>query len=151
MTLTIEKADLRHVADVARLFDLYRQFYECEPDLEAARQFITARLERNESDVFIAVREGVVCGFTQLYPSFCSVELLKIYILYDLYVDEPQRNAGVGAALMDQATRWARENGAGRIDLLTARDNFVGQRLYERKGYEIANEEFLAYSLYVDA
>ncbi len=147
--MLIEKAEQRHIEDIARLFDLYRQFYECEPDLRAARDFITQRMEREESDIFVAVVDGDVCGFTQLYPSFCSVELLKIYILYDLYVDAPRRRTGVGAALMDRAAMWAKENGAGRIDLLTARDNFTGQRLYERKGYEITNEEFLAYSVYV--
>ena len=147
--LLIEKAGAEHLDDVARLFDLYRQFYECEPDLDSARSFLAERLDRGESDVFIAIKDGTICGFTQLYASFCSVELLKIYILYDLYVDAPYRGAGVGAALMDKAAAWAEENGAGRIDLLTAKDNYVGQRLYERKGYELANENFFAYSYYL--
>ena len=148
--MRIEKAGLEQVDAVARLFDLYRQFYECAPDLASARTYIGARLERDESDVFVAVKDGEICGFTQLYPSFCSVELMKIYILYDLFVDEPHRRSGVGAALMDRAAEWARENGAGRIDLLTAKDNYTGQKLYERKGYRIENENFFAYSFYVE-
>ncbi|MEM1175643.1 MAG: GNAT family N-acetyltransferase [Pseudomonadota bacterium] len=148
--MRIEKAEQRHIEQVARLFDLYRQFYQCDPDLHAARTFITERIERGESDIFVARIDDDIVGFTQLYPSFCSVELMKIYILYDLYVDEAHRRTGIGDALMDRAARWARENDAGRIDLLTAHDNHAGQRLYERKGYEITNQEFHAYAYYVN-
>ena len=87
-------------------------------------------------------------GFTQLYKSFCSVEAIKIYILYDLYVDADVRNGGIGAQLMNRATEYAREKGAKRLDLETAKDNYPGQHLYEKLGYVKVNEEFFAYSLY---
>ncbi|MEM9403684.1 MAG: GNAT family N-acetyltransferase [Pseudomonadota bacterium] len=148
--MRIVKAGKAQVGGIARLFDLYRHFYDCEPDLDAATAFIQARYDGDESTLFAAVDDDDVLGFTQLYPSFCSVELMKIYILYDLYVDAPFRQSGIGAALMDAAADWARANNAGRIDLLTAKDNITGQRLYERKGYEIANENFHAYSCYLD-
>jgi len=31
--MDIVKAGREHIAEVSRLFDLYRQFYECDPDL----------------------------------------------------------------------------------------------------------------------
>ena len=46
-----------------------------------------------------------------MYPSFCSVDAVKIYILYDLYVDDSGRNLGVGASLMDKAKSYARAEG----------------------------------------
>ncbi|MGY8796149.1 MAG: GNAT family N-acetyltransferase, partial [Woeseiales bacterium] len=84
--MEIVKADGRHIAEVSRLFDLYRQFYECDADLDLATRFITERIERDESDIFVAVLDEKAGGFVQLYPSFCSVDAVKIYILYDLYV-----------------------------------------------------------------
>jgi ribosomal protein S18 acetylase RimI-like enzyme len=48
---------------------------------------------------------------------------------------------------MERATRYARESGAARLDLLTAKDNFSGQALYESLGYVKTNEDFFAYSL----
>ena len=145
------KATQDHVHEVARLFDLYRQFYECEPDLELAREFIAARMEHGESTIFIALGDdSEVMGFTQLYPSFCSVEAVKILILYDLYVDTTYRKSGVGEALMNRATEYGRECGVARIDLLTARTNIPGQTLYEKLGYVRTNQDFFAYSLALD-
>ena len=88
-------------------------------------------------------------GFVQLYPSFCSVETIKIFILHDLYVDECGRKSGIGEALMNKATEFAKESGASRIDLLTAFDNHAGQNLYEKLGYRRVLEDFYAYSLKV--
>ena len=82
-----------------------------------------------------------------MYPSFCSVEAVKIQILYDLYVDLGFRKQGLGRRLMEQATQYARESGASRLDLLTAKDNFSGQALYESLGYVKTNQDFFAYSL----
>lgn len=147
--MEISKATREHVPEVARLFDLYRQFYACEPDLPLATRYITDRIERGESDIFVATEGASASGFVQLYPSFCSVEAIRIYILYDLYVDVHRRRAGIGERLMNAATAWATSSGAARLDLLTAHDNVAGQRLYEKLGYRKANEGFQAYSLYV--
>ena len=145
--MKIVKATKTHIPEVARLFDLYRQFYECDADIELASNYISERLENNESTIFIAIDDEKVCGFVQLYPSFCSVEAVRILILYDLYVDASGRNKGTGALLMNRASEYADEQGAARLDLLTGKDNYPGQHLYEKLGYEKANEEFYAYSL----
>ena len=148
--MEIVKANQEHIDEVSRLFDLYRQFYECTPDLELATRFISERIERDESDIFVAYEGDKASGFVQLYPSFCSVDAVKIYILYDLYVDANKRNMGLGEKLMNVATEWARSNGAARLDLLTAHDNLIGQHLYEKLGYKRDLEDFYAYSLQVD-
>lgn len=147
--IELKLAAMRDVAEVSRLFDLYRQFYECEPDLELATDFISKRIANGESTIFVARDGEQALGFVQLYPSFCSVEAIKIQILYDLYVDASARKHGLGEQLMNKASQFARESGASRVDLLTAHSNTIGQRLYEKLGYQIANEDFHAYSLYL--
>ena len=147
--MNIEIATIEHTSEVARLFDLYRQFYECEPDLNLATEFIAARIANDESRIFVAMDGEKALGFVQLYPSFCSVEAFKIQILYDLYVDAEVRADGVGEMLMNRASEFARDGGAKRVDLLTGHSNKIGQHLYEKLGYEIANEDFHAYSLYL--
>ena len=147
--MNIENAEQRHLAEVSRLFDLYRQFYECEPDLEIATDFISARIRNGESKIFVAMDGAKALGFVQLYPSFCSVEAIRIQILYDLYVDAAARKLGVGEQLMNRASEFARESGASRVDLLTAHSNVIGQHLYEKLGYHIADQDFHAYSLYL--
>lgn len=145
--MKIIKANLNNLSDVARLFDLYRQFYECPSDTALATRFIKERMENSESDIFLAVCGNSACGFVQLYPSFCSVQAVKIYILYDLYVETAYRNSGLGESLMNRATQWAQENNAARLDLLTAKTNKIGQYLYEKLGYKRVHDDFNAYSL----
>ena len=145
--MEIIRANQVHISDVSRLFDLYRQFYECESDLELAKGFITDRINNNESVIFIAIEGDSARGFVQLYPSFCSVDAIKIFILHDLYVEESARKSGIGEELMNKATEFAKESGAFRVDLLTAFDNKAGQHLYEKLGYKKVLEDFHAYSL----
>lgn len=135
----------RHQVEwVVPLFDAYRQFYGQPSDLIAARQFLTERLERNESAIFVAMQEGKALGFTQLYPSFSSVSLGAIYILNDLFVSEESRHQGVGLALLKAAREFARQQGATRLSLSTAHTNAQAQRLYERDGWQ-QDREFLYY------
>ena len=145
----IKSATISEVEELGRLFDLYRQFYQCEPDLELATNFISERIQNGESTIFLAQDGDRALGFVQLYPSFCSVEAIRIQILYDLYVDADARQGGIAELLMNRASDFARESGAGRVDLLTAHSNAIGQHLYEKLGYEIVNKDFHAYSLYV--
>jgi len=145
--MEIITATEEHIPQVSRLFDLYRQFYKCKPDITLANEFISNRIKNKESIIFMALNDGKAVGFAQIYPSFCSVEAIKIFILYDLYVDSSIRNSGVGALLMNRASAYARDNGASRVDLMTAFDNASGQHLYESLGYKKTSEDFYNYSL----
>jgi ribosomal protein S18 acetylase RimI-like enzyme len=145
--MDIVRAKQEHISEVSSLFDLYRQFYECDADISLATKFITERINNDESVIFLARENNKAVGFVQLYPSFCSVDAVKIYILYDLYVDEHYRKSGVGKQLMNKASEFAKQSGASRLDLLTAFSNKAGQHLYEKLGYKIVNDDFHAYSL----
>ncbi len=86
-TFKARKASIADINKIAPLFDAYRQFYEQEPNLEFAQEFIRARLHNNESIIFIVEDEAQnALGFCQIYPSFCSVIAAPIYTLSDLFV-----------------------------------------------------------------
>ncbi len=132
---------------LARLFDLYRQFYRNPADASAARDFLAERLDSGDSVIFVAEdSDGRLLGFTQLYPAICSVAMRRYWILYDLYVDSSARRAGVGRSLMERARSFAVETRAARIDLETASDNLPAQRLYKDLGY-VREQHFLKFSL----
>ena len=146
----IIEANIKHLDEIARLFNLYRIFYKQPDDLERAYKFIKGRMEMKESVIFVSDNaDGNLSGFVQLYPSFCSVSTIPILILYDLFVDSDIRTKGIGRALMNKAKGYAQENGFKRLELSTAKDNFIGQSLYESLGYEV-DEEFLHYSLEIN-
>ena len=146
MNAAIRLAEARDLDQLAELFDQYRQFYECPPDLGAAKNWIAENLERGRSTLFAADNGSQLLGFTQLYPALCSVDLVDYFVLYDLYVIEAARRQGIARALMNAASDWAKAQGAARLDLETARDNAPGQALYRDLGYEL-DEVFLKFSL----
>jgi ribosomal protein S18 acetylase RimI-like enzyme len=139
-------AESRDLDAVAALFDAYRQFYEKPADLALARRYLAERFQRRESVVLVAENAaGDIVGFTQLYPAFCSVLADRTYVLYDLFVTPSARGTGAGRALMEAAEGYARENGAARMQLETAKTNRIGQSLYESCGWE-RDELFHVYS-----
>ena len=146
MNAAIRLAEARDLDQLAELFDQCRQFYECPPDLGAAKNWIAENLERGRSTLFAADNGSQLLGFTQLYPALCSVDLVDYFVLYDLYVMEAARRQGIARALMNAASDWAKAQGADRLDLETARDNAPGQALYTDLGYEL-DEVFLKFSL----
>jgi ribosomal protein S18 acetylase RimI-like enzyme len=144
--LTIRLATINDLQAIAELFDQYRQFYEQTTDVTLAKNFIAARLNKQDSVIFVAQNSDKnLIGFCQIYPSFCSVAAAKIGVLYDLFVVENARKTGAGRALMLTAHEYAANNGMARLDLTTAKDNTKAQALYESLGWQ-RDEVFYMYS-----
>lgn len=146
----VRQATHSDVDVIAPLFDGYRQFYGKETEVEASRAFIEARLRLSESVVFIAETTEKAIGFAQLYPSFSSVSMKKIFILNDLFVTAAGRNKGAGKALIQSAAEYAAKIGAVRISLSTAVNNTAAQGLYESAGWQ-RDESFYVYNLPINA
>ena len=149
--MLVKRAALADLDAVAPLFDAYRQFYGQRADLAAARAFLDARLRREESVIFLAVDgEGGndALGFTQLYPSFSSVSVRRLWILNDLFVRPGIRHGGVGRRLLERAREWAIETDAKGLMLATAVSNGAAKALYESCGWR-RDDEFEHYVLLV--
>jgi len=145
--MEIIRANLALLDPLADLFNQYRQFYEQESDLGACRDFLAERIVYNQSVIFAARLDGgEIVGLTQLYRSYCSVELKGLIYLYDLFVAPAARRHGVARALMEAARRYGVEQDACRLQLETAVSNMPGQALYEDLGWE-RDEEFFTYHL----
>jgi GNAT superfamily N-acetyltransferase len=135
---SVRKASLSDIDALTRLFDGYRVFYEKPSDPAGARHFLSQRLDREDSVIFLAEDEaGNALGFTQLYPLFSSVRMRPIWLLNDLFVSPEARNRGVARALMQEAQRFAAATGAAGLELATAKDNHAAKSVYEDLGWEM--------------
>lgn len=143
--MNIYQAQPQDVDTVLPLYLTYRRFYQVEENLVQAREFILKRLQLNESVIFFAEVNGKAVGFTQLYPLFCSLEMKRIWLLYDLYVDESARQHGVAQQLIARAEQLAKESDSAFIMLSTATDNTKAQALYERSGF-VRDTDFYVYN-----
>jgi ribosomal protein S18 acetylase RimI-like enzyme len=122
---------------VTGLFDKYRVFYKQASDVTLAESYIKARLEKEESVIFLALaNDNTPAGFTQLYPIYSSVRAAKNWLLNDLYVDAAYRKQGIGEALIKTAMDFAKSEGSTYVKLETAYDNYTAQSLYESIGFK---------------
>jgi len=144
MAYTVRQATIHDLEQLVPLFDSYRQFYGRTSDLRAARKFLMARFHNDESTVFIAYEGERAIGFTQLYPSFSSISLARIFILNDLFVHEQARRKGVATALMSAAGKFAAASGADHLSLSTAITNDAARALYQSAGWK-RDDQFLVY------
>ncbi|WP_396136643.1 GNAT family N-acetyltransferase [Chamaesiphon sp. VAR_48_metabat_403] len=144
--MEIVRVRFEDLAEVAELFDRYRVFYNKSSDLAAARSFLEERLEQKDSTIFIARSQMQIVGFTQLYPSFSSVSMKRVWILNDLFIDEIYRKQGIAKLLMNAVANFARDTGAIRIILSTQVTNLPARSLYRSLGY-IQDDAFDRYAL----
>ncbi len=133
--MRVIEARAEHAEDIARLFDMYRMFYDQPSNLRGARTFIDARLANGDSHILCCDRDGEIVGFTQLYPSFSSVRMRPVWILNDLFVDPSARRHGVARALMRAARQHAVDTGAAYLTLESRRENTSAQAVYTAEGW----------------
>ncbi|SDP62196.1 Acetyltransferase (GNAT) family protein [Litchfieldia salsa] len=138
MEVEVIKGSEEQIDQISDLFNQYRIFYEQQSDLEGATAFIDERLKNKDSVIFLAVNKDrtEAYGFTQLYPSYSSVSMRKIWVLNDLYVTKASRRKGVAQALIAKANTLACETGAKGLALETGENNIHAQKLYESLGFE---------------
>ncbi len=148
--MTIRQATRNDLEPLSQLLDGYRQFYRQASDLEGARQFLQARLERGDSYILVDTgSQGELQGFVQLYPLLSTVRLAPLWLLNDLFVAPEARRSGVGRALMQAAWELARAHGVGHLKLATEIDNRTAQALYESLGWQ-RDTTFYHYGLLFD-
>jgi len=137
---------------VYELFNQYRIFYKQQPDVESAKKFIDARVNNNESVIFVALddNKSKPVGFTQLYPNYSSVRAIKNWTLNDLYVDKDYRKHGIGEKLIKTAMEFAKSDNAKFVELSTAVDNYTAQSVYEKIGFKKQEPDTAFYTYRID-
>lgn len=147
--MRIIKATLEHLDLLTPLFVKYREFYGQLPYPDSSRSFLEKRLKRGESLIYLALpddRDDRLMGFCQLYPSFSSLSLKRVWILNDIYVAEDSRRMLVADNLMREAKKMAKKSNAVRMRVSTSSDNEVARKTYESMGFR-KDTEFENYIL----
>jgi len=147
--MRIIQATLEHLDLLTPLFVKYREFYEQLPYPDSSRAFLEKRLKRKESIIYLALPDDGddrLMGFCQLYPSFSSLSLKRVWILNDIYVAEDSRRMLVADNLMREAKKMAKKSNAVRMRVSTSSDNEVARKTYESMGFR-KDTEFENYIL----
>ena len=99
-------------------------------DRLAPRQF-RRHLASPTARLRVAEREGALAGYALLFLRRGS----GVARLYSIAVDPAQRGAGLGALLLADAERQARDARRGELRLEVRSDNDAAIALYRRAGY----------------
>ena len=135
------------IDDLLPLMRAYSEFYEVPPDdarlLGIARMLIA---QPQDGVQFIARGEdGDALGFATVYLTWETLDAGRLAVMNDLFVSPAARGRGLGAALIEECVRFARERNAGKLAWQTAPTNEVAQRLYDRVG--AVREQWVDYHL----
>lgn len=137
----IRRAMFNDVPELAKLFDAYRVFYQKPSDISGAVKFLSERIKKDESVIYIIDhREGGIIGFVQCYPIFSSTRMQRFWLLNDLYVHPEWRGKGMSKLLMEAAQELARDTSAAGLILETAKNNIPGNALYPKMGFTLDTE-----------
>ncbi len=142
-TVLVRQAVAADLEPLALLFDQYRQFQGQPSNLATGRTFLAERFDHGESTVFVATVEGAAIGFAQLYPSYSSVSLSRVFILNDLFVHESVRRQQVASELLAAVEAFAWSFGASRVTLNVARTNVAAQHVYTARGWKQDDQFFM--------
>lgn len=99
---------------------------------------------RPDEALFIAELDGTPAGCAYLVTLVDYFNLRPHAHLSVLAVDKWAEGQGVGSALLEQSTQWARERNSDRLTLSALVTNSRARALYERKGF---GGEYIRYVL----
>ena len=135
--MRIVPATLEHLDQLTPLFVRYRELFGELPYPDSSRKFLETRLRREESLIYLALADDDdrLLGFCQLYPSYSSLSLKRVWILNDIFVAEDARRQLVADRLIQTAKKMAKDTNAVRMRASTSRDNEVAQKVYESIGF----------------
>jgi GNAT superfamily N-acetyltransferase len=133
--MIVRRAKKKDLEQLSVLFDKYRIFYKQKGDIATAKLFLKKRMKRQESVIFVAEKKKELIGFTQLFPIFSSTNMMRTWMLNDLYVNERSRGIGAASALLNAAKEFGKETNSKWLVLQTAADNITAQKVYEKNGW----------------
>ena len=135
--MRIVQATLEHLDLLPPLFIKYREFYGELPFPDSSRKFLETRLKRKESVIYLALAddEDKLLGYCQLFPSYSSLSLKRVWILNDIFVAEDARRMLVADRLLQTAKQMAKDTNAVRMRVATSVSNEVAQKTYESIGF----------------
>lgn len=136
--MRILQARPEHLDLLTPLFIRFRESKGEDTLPDSSRKFLETRLKRNESIIYLALaaEEDQLLGFCQLYPSYSSLSLKRVWLINDLYVAEQARRQLVADHLLQTVKQMAIDSHSVRLRAMCPQGNNSARALYESVGFK---------------
>jgi len=142
----IEAVNSENLSEVLPLIRSYQTFYQvADISDERNKTFFSQFCLSNSAGCQFLFREGgAVVGFATVYFSYTSTIAAKVAVLNDLFTQPECRGKGIARQLIEHCRSYAKEQGAARLQWVTAPDNKAAQALYD--GLDANKSSWLFYT-----
>jgi ribosomal protein S18 acetylase RimI-like enzyme len=144
----IESINAHNLDEIIPLIRKYQEFYKIENinDNKNKKFFLQFGESSDKGCLFAYRLDGKLVAFVTVYFCYASSIISKVGIMNDLYTSKKYRNLGIGKKLIIHCEIYAKQNGAKRLQWVTAPSNKTAQSLYESLGKKTNTWEFFTYS-----
>ncbi|MGW8247429.1 MAG: GNAT family N-acetyltransferase [Acidiferrobacterales bacterium] len=127
---TVTETSLEEILPLVRQ---YQEFYKIADISDERNRIFFSRfcVDNPLGRQFLLRHEGKAVAFATIYFSFTSSIPAKVAVLNDLYTVPEVRGRRFARRLIEHCRAFAKENGAVRLQWLTASDNYAAQKLYD--------------------
>ena len=144
----IEPISLANIEKILPLIRQYQEFYQVEEicDQHNKNFFSQFGIDKQSGCQFIYVVENQPVAFATVYFTFASTITSKVAVMNDLYTVPSYRGQGIARQLIQCCYEYGIEQGAVRLQWLTAKNNTQAQSLYDAIGAAKSNWVFYSYN-----
>jgi ribosomal protein S18 acetylase RimI-like enzyme len=142
--ITVRQASIHDLHNIVPVFDAYREYFQQERNPLAVQKYLFDKFEHRESVMFVAEKQSQIVGFAQLYPTFSSLTLQRVWTLNDFFIIQNYRNRGIGQQLVLAVKEYGALTKAKGIELTVQHANTKEWNFWEKRGF-MMDKEFRSY------
>ncbi len=145
----IEPINENNLDEVLPLIRKYQEFYEVNNiDDDKNKEFFSQfGISSDKGCLFGYRTKGKLVAFATVYFSYASSIISKVAVMNDLYTSEEYRKQGIATELIKHCEKYAKTNGAVRLQWVTAASNEAAQSIYKALGAKQSSWEFYTYAI----
>lgn len=128
--------------DVNDVYELICEMKGERHDFEKFKTAYEALYEEQRYTFFLYELEGNVVGFLSIIIDYILYRADKVAVIEELMVSEKARGKGIGKALLEYATNYAKEKRCVLLELSSGFSREFAHQFYERQGFEKAGYHF---------
>jgi GNAT superfamily N-acetyltransferase len=147
VSTNIEAVDKTNLAELLPLMRQYQEFYQIAGICDQRNKQFFSQFGNNSplGCQFLYRENGRTLGFATVYLSYTSTIAAKVAVMNDLFTVENARGKGIGRKLIEHCRHYAKDNGAVRLQWVTAADNEQAQILYDNLNTQSRMWKFYTY------